>query len=365
MTAPSEALGTVLVVGGCGYLGSNLVRRLLDTKDATSITVIDLRTDKLRYPDVTYLEVDICDSEKVLTSLNQIRPSVVFHTASPPPFGFDLKFYEKVNVGGTKNLLRAAKAVGTKAFVYTSSASVVHDGTSDLINADDSTPVVLLPAQRSTYSHSKAVAEKAVLDANRQAGNMLTCCIRLSGMFGENDPSSTKPMVDAAAAGKFRYQMGDGTNLFDRTYVGNVVQAHVLAAHSLTAAYLDPISKIPAGQRVDGEAFLITNDEPVRFWDFARALGAAAGYPTPAEKVRVIPKWLGFVIVILMEWMAWIMSGGKQDSTPISAGMRYGMINRTYNIKKAKQRLKYKPIVDMAEGIRRAGDSFKKNEKDE
>ena len=57
--------------------------------------------------------------------------------------------------------------------------------------------------------------------------------------------------------------------------MANVVQAHVLAAYALLSA--PPSSSIPVDQRVDGEAFLITDDEPVRFWDFARALGAAAG----------------------------------------------------------------------------------------
>ena len=362
-----HALGTVLVVGGCGYLGSRLVRQLLDTNDATTIAVIDIKTDNGRHENVTYFELDICSQTQVSHTLNRIRPDVIFHVASPAAFGFDLKFYEKVNVGGTKCLLRAAEATGsTKAFVFTSSASVIHDGTSDLINADDATPIVLLPAQRSVYSHSKAVAERLVLEANRKAGTMLTCSVRLSGMFGEDDPTSTKPMVDAAAAGKYRYQIGDGTNLFDRTYVGNVVQGHVLAAHALVSAYHGPApSTVPADQRVDGEAFLITNDEPVGFWEFARALGAAAGYPTQADKVTVIPAWLGLVIVTLMEWAIWVSSLGKRDSSPIAAGFRYSMINRTYNVEKAKKRLNYKPSVDMAEAIKRAGGSFSKDKKEE
>ena len=371
MSATPSTLGIVLVVGGCGYLGSNLVRQLLDTKDASFISVIDIRTEKWRHPNVSYYELDICSWEKVSSVVNQIRPNVVFHTASPFAFGFDLKFYERVNVGGTKNLLRASGATGvTKAFIYTSSASVIHDGTSDLVDADDTTPIVTLPAQKSIYSHSKAVAEKVVLEANRQTGNMLTCSIRLSGMFGEDDPTSTKPMIDAAAAGKYRYQMGDGKNLFDRTYVGNVVQGHVRAAHALVSAHkVSPslsheglLALRSEGQRVDGEAFLITNDEPVSFWEFARALGAAAGYPTPVENIRVIPKQVGLLIVILMEWATWTISLGKRDSTPISAGIRYSMINRTYNIEKAKERLGYKPTVNMAEGIRRAGGSFLRKE---
>ena len=112
----------------------------------------------------------------------------------------------------------------------------------------------------------------------------------LSGMFGENDPSSTKPLVEAARNGKFRFQMGDGRNLFDRTYIGNVVQAHIRAANALLSVHGSPGTSIPPDQRVDGEAFLITNDEPTPCWETSRAIGAAAGHPTPTEHVRIIPK---------------------------------------------------------------------------
>ena len=359
IAGPPGNLGRVLVIGGCGYLGNNLVRQLLDDGNATEISVIDIKIGRKRHANVAYFEMDICDGDKLLLTLNEICPEVVFHTASPPAFGFDLQFYERINVGGTQNLLRVVTATGsTKVFVYTSSAFVLFDGSNDLINADETAPVILLPKQRSIYSHSKAIAERAVLQANRKYGDLLTCSIRLSGMFGEDDPTSTKPVVDAAATGKLRYQFGDGKNLFDRTYVGNVVQAHLRAAHLLSLSHGSPSSTTPVDQRVDGEAFIITNDEPIRFWAFARELGAAAGHPTPVEDLRIIPKWLGLAIVTVMEWMIWITSLGKQDSTPVSAGIRYSMISRTYNIEKAKKRLGYRPTVDMTEGIRKAGESF-------
>lgn len=364
MASNQRAFGSVLVIGGCGYLGSALVQDLRASRSTSSISIADIRLSPTRLPNVAYHELDICSQNAVSTLLNQIRPNVIFHTASPPAFGYDLPFYLRVNVDGTKNLLQAAKAVGTvKAFIYTSSASVVHDGMSDLLDADDSTPVVLLPKQKSTYTHSKVLAEQAVLSANRSCedgggGNMLTVSIRLSGMFGESDPSSTKPLIEAARNGKFRFQMGDGRNLFDRTYVGNVVQAHVRAANALLSVHGSPGTPNPSDQRVDGEAFLITNDEPTPFWETSRAIGAAAGHPTPAAQVKIIPKWLGLVIVAMMEWMAWVSSLGRQDTTMMSTGIRYSMLNRTYNIEKAKKRLGYRPTVDMAEAIQRAGASF-------
>ncbi len=63
--------------------------------------------------------------------------------------------------------------------------------------------------------------------------------------------------------------------------------------------------------------------------------------------MKVIPTWFGLVIVTLMEWAIWVSSMGERDSSPITAGIRYSMINRTYDIEKAKKRLNYKPLVDM------------------
>ena len=54
---------------------------------------------------------------------------------------------------------------------------------------------------------------------------------------------------------------------------------------------------------------------------------------------------------------------GKRKSSRIIAGIRCSMINRTYNVGKARKRLHYKPSVDMAEAIKRAGGSFSRKKK--
>ena len=356
-----ESLGSVLVVGGCGFLGHRIVDQLVDLHCTSSLSVLDIKTDRARVPNVSYHNADISSSEQVKSLLRQIRPEVLIHTASPAAFSHDMSFFEKVNIGGTRNLLEAAQEVGTvKAFIYTSSASVIHDSVSDMIDADETSPVLYLPTQRSEYSDTKARAEDLVLEANRKNGNMLTISLRPSGLFGENDPTTVRPMVEAAASGKYRYQVGNGKNYFDWTYVGNAAQAHIQAAHALLDANRKSPSAISKESRVDGEAFIITNDEPVAFWKFARSLGAAAGYPTKEESVRVIPRTAGLALAAIAEWVVWIISfGGKKSSMTLS-GIRYSTMNRTFRIEKAKKRLNYKPQVKMAEAIRRAGKSFAK-----
>jgi sterol-4alpha-carboxylate 3-dehydrogenase (decarboxylating) len=157
---PKLSLGKVLVIGGNGFLGHHVVNQLLTTWTA-EVSVIDLVCTRNRRPDsdgVQYFEADITDAEKVQSIFNKIRPDVVIHTASPAPQS-DSKsadgLYKKVNVDGTKCIIEAAQLSGVKALVYTSSASILSDNASDLINADERWPVIRGEAQTEYYSETK------------------------------------------------------------------------------------------------------------------------------------------------------------------------------------------------------------------
>jgi sterol-4alpha-carboxylate 3-dehydrogenase (decarboxylating) len=348
------ALGSVVVVGGCGNLGRRVVDELLERKLATEIHVLDLTVEKNRHPLASYYECDITKKEGITSIFQQTRPQVIFHTALPPPTLNDLDLYLRVNVVGTRNLIDCAQDIGcVKAFVYTSSASVVHDAEGDLIDGDATYPLVFLPRQKEVYSHSKALGEQIVLGAN-QRGKMLTVALRPSGIFGENDTTQVKRLVESAAAGKLKIQIGNGKNQFDFTYVGNVVDAEIMAAQRLVAQTL----KVTDDKRIDGEAFNVTNDEPMQFWAYTRAIGAAAGYPMAEKEVWIIPVWFGTAMAIFAEWIVWVVSFGHRKPGITRLATKYSAMTRTYRIDKIKQRLGYKPRVSMQEGIRRAGESF-------
>ncbi len=356
-----QSLSPVLVVGGCGFLGHHIVSHLLSLEPAVSVSVLDLRTDSNRFPSVSYHDGDISSKSQVKAILQKIKPRVIFHTASPHAANVrDQSLFTRVNVDGTRNLVECALELGTvKAFVYTSSASVVHDSVSDLIDADETLPILRFPKQTEFYSHTKGIAEEIVLAANTKDGPMLTAALRPAGIFGEGDQVIVASMVKAAEAGKYRFQMGDGKNRFDFTYVENLVQAHISAATALLKSHAsrEPLSD---QLRVDGEAFFITNDEPYRFWDFARSLGAAAGYPVKEEQIWVIPKSVGVFVGAIAEWVVWLTSFGKKRPTLNRQAIKFSCMTRTYRIDKAKRRLGYKPKISMKEGIRRSGEWMRK-----
>lgn len=195
-SSPPIALGRVLVVGGCGFLGYHVVDQLLNfpseddlppsdpstsrnitradpalldfptlrsrypTYEKTEVHVLDLRCTSNRLRGATYHEGDLCDAGSLLPIFREVQPDVVVNTASPT-FDSPREILRKVNIEGTKNLLEVAGGIRgdwggkCKAFVQTSSSSVIHDLLGDLINADERWPLVR-PHPVEYYTETKA-----------------------------------------------------------------------------------------------------------------------------------------------------------------------------------------------------------------
>ena len=354
--------GSVVVIGGCGFLGHHIVSQLLELESSLQVTVLDLRTTQNRFPSVSYYDGDITDKDIVLSVFQKVRPQVIIHTASPVVASFEGSStrYYKVNVDGTRNLLECAGQIGgVKAFVYTSSASVIHDGVSDLVMADETYPVLRTPQQSEIYSHTKGIADELVLASNKKYGGMLTVSIRPAGIFGEGDVQNLPNILQVYYDGKTKFQLGDNSNRFDFTYVGNVANAHILAAQKLLETY-DRSDPPPANKRVDGEAFLITNDDPYNFWTYARTAWAAAGDRTDPKDVWVIPKSVGLMMATTLEWIFWLLFWGRKQPGTTRQKVKFTCMTRTYRIDKAKSRLGYKPIWGMKEGIARGVEWFER-----
>lgn len=220
-----------------------------------------------------------------------------------------------MNVDGARNLLNAArKTKSVKALVYTSTSSAIHDNVSELVDADESLPVLRYPAQKRMYTLTKVEAEDEILGANRQDGDasMLTVSIRPATAFGARDFGFLGKVIAQARAGKGNVQMGPGKNYYDVTYISNLVDAHLLAAHALVDAYGKVAS--PVERRVDGQAFIITNDEPLLFWDFQRAISASVGMPVRKEDIKVVPYWVAMLVATVSEWSTWIFSFGRKQA---------------------------------------------------
>lgn len=357
--AEKPKMGKVMVVGGCGFLGHHIVNVLL--RDYTAnVSVVDLRCNRNRRPDsdgVRYIEADITDASRITTVFDNVRPDVVIHTASPLAQGSDAvahALFKKVNVEGTQCIVDACRKARVKALVFTSSASIVSDNVSDLIHIDERWPVIRGAAQTEYYSETKAEAEEIVLQANEPT-KLLTCSIRPSGIMGEGDAMAIHHMINIYRNGKDNIQVGENDNIFEFTYAENVAHAHLLAGLALLATH-ETYAKnkgtvIPEEhERVDGEAFFVTNDEPIYFWDFVRTVWKYAGSPKGTAHVWNLPKDVGYVLGYLAETAAWVL---RRQPTFNRQRITYSCMTRYYNISKAKRRLGYEPLVSLEEGIRR------------
>lgn len=128
----------VLITGGCGFLGSWILRQLLESYPDLKATVLDIHKPASwtsPSPNVSFIQADVTDGLQVVSCFESAKPTAVIHTAGYVTVGSARHNPNKeirtrtynINVNGTKNVLEAAKAVGAGTFVYTSSCTVVMD----------------------------------------------------------------------------------------------------------------------------------------------------------------------------------------------------------------------------------------------
>eukprot|EP01100_Stratorugosa_tubuloviscum_P007616 TRINITY_DN314_c0_g4_i1.p1 TRINITY_DN314_c0_g4~~TRINITY_DN314_c0_g4_i1.p1 ORF type:complete len:364 (-),score=166.79 TRINITY_DN314_c0_g4_i1:29-1120(-) len=323
---------SVLVVGGCGFLGRYIVEQLLERHPNIHVKVFDLNLNNFDKR-VEFIQGNLCSLEDVTNACKGVHS--VFHTASPV-HGRGKKVYFEVNVRGTRTLLESCEIVGVKQLIFTSTASVVFDG-SDVRNGDET--MNYCKKHLDPYNETKAIAEQEVLaaDYSRTNTKLQTCAIRPAGIFGPRDRQAWPGFIAAAREGKSKVKLGDGQNLFDWTYVGNVAYAHVLAYEKMK----DPTNKI------HGEAFFISNGEPIPFWDMANYVWGELGYQTTCYS---IPRWLILLLAFIVDIIVWIISPIKHIEPTLSYfRVVNATANRYFNISKAKRLLGYEPQISLAD----------------
>jgi sterol-4alpha-carboxylate 3-dehydrogenase (decarboxylating) len=100
--------------------------------------------------------------------------------------------------------------------------------------------------------------------------------------------------------------------------------------------------------QVAGQAFFITNGEPLYFWDFPRAIWRSLGHVSERRRIT-IPRRPAMFIAGTMEWICWLLRLPEPQFTRFRVS--FSCVNRWYNIEKARRVLGYTPIVGVQEGI--------------
>ena len=305
----------ILVTGGAGFIGSNLVDALL-SDGGYQVRVIDNFATGHRSnlahcaSDIELVEGDIHDLEILEDAVQDV--DMILHQAALPSVPRSVKApntSNDVNVGGTLKLLTAAHKAGVRRVIMASSSSVYGD-TPTLPKVETMTPKPMSP-----YAVTKLTGEHYLSVFARLYG-IETLAIRYFNVFGpRQDPSSMysgviSKFMTAAIEGTKYVVNGDGLQARDFSYVDNVVQANLLALKA---------------EKLNGEVINIACGQKYTLLDLIAAINEAANVDLPVE------------------------------FAPARAGdVKYSLAD----IEAARNLLGYEPTVPFAEGILRTFDWY-------
>jgi UDP-glucose 4-epimerase len=228
-----------LVTGGAGFIGSNLVDALLARGDDVAI-IDNLATGRRQNladaisGGAELIELDVRDAEAVAAAVARVSPEVIFHLAAQIDVRKSVADPAndcRVNVEGTINVLAAAHAAGVRRLVNTSTGGAIY-GEGQILPAPEEHPV----APEAPYGLSKFCAENYCALFTRLHG-LSTVSLRYGNVYGPRQDPLGEAGVIAIFCGKLLEGgkpkiFGDGTQTRDYVYVGDVVEANLLAAAS-------------------------------------------------------------------------------------------------------------------------------------
>jgi UDP-glucose 4-epimerase len=230
-----------LVTGGAGFIGSNLVDALLARGDDVTV-VDDLSTGRRANLEpalaagAELVELDIRDGAALADLGRERRPERIFHLAAQIDVRKSIEdpaFDAAVNVGGTANVLEAARAGECGRVVFVSTGGAIYgEGEGQRLPLPEDAPIAPLSA----YGQSKYAAEGYLALYERLYG-LSGVSLRLGNVYGPRQDPLGEAGVIAIFCGVLREGgrptvFGDGTQTRDYIYVGDVVSAALAAAES-------------------------------------------------------------------------------------------------------------------------------------
>lgn len=230
-----------LVTGGAGFIASNLVDALLARGDAVTV-VDDLSTGRRENLEeavaagAAFIELDIREGVALAELVAGARPEVVFHLAAQIDVRKSLAdpaFDAAINVGGTINVLEAARGAGVPRVVFVSTGGAIYgEGEGKRLPLSEGAPIEPFSA----YGQSKYAAEGYLALYERLYG-LSGVSLRLGNVYGPRQDPLGEAGVIAILCGKLHAGerptvFGDGRQTRDYVYVGDVVAAALVAAES-------------------------------------------------------------------------------------------------------------------------------------
>jgi UDP-glucose 4-epimerase len=302
-----------LVTGGAGFIGSNIVDALLDRGDEV-IVVDDLSTGResnlagAMERGITFHRESIRDGERLKELFAADRPDIVFHLAAQIDVRRSIEdpaYDAGVNVGGTINVLEAARLAGVRRLVNTSTGGAIY-GDADVIP----TPETVEPRPMAAYGQSKFCAERYCGWYGRLYG-MEAVTLRYGNVYGPRQDPHGEAGVIAIFAGRLldgrRPKIyGDGRQTRDYTFVGDIV-----AANLAVAAHPEAHGEYNVGTGVESSVI-----------EVVAALREAAGEDAPEFEPEFAPARAGEVLRSCLDVSRARTELGFTASTTLVDGLR-------------------------------------------
>ena len=241
----------VLVTGAAGFIGQNLVKKLLERNAQVRVLVRNKTIEHPFHPDVEICIGDVVDASSVDNAVRGCDR--VFHLAAyAKNWARDPETYKRVNVGGLANILKAAKRVGVQRVVFTSTNLTLDPSIKGVTTEKTGRTVPWF----TEYEESKFLAEETIATYIQKGMDIVI--VNPTRVFGAGimtEANSVTKMMAWYVDGSFRVILGDGSNVGNYGFVDDVVDGHMLAMEK--------------GKR--GERYLL-GGENVSFIEFFRVL---------------------------------------------------------------------------------------------
>ena len=320
--------GTAFVTGGSGFIGGRLIRRLAgDGWSVRALARSDRSAAAVRGLGAEAVRGDLTDVSAMTAGAE--ASDVAFHLAAHLGQWGAREDFERDNVTGTENALAACSRAGVRRFVHCGTEAALLAG-DPLVAVDETAP--LRPDSKALYSATKARAERAVVATN--GPELETVVVRPRFVWGAGDTTLLPGIVAAVEAGRFAW-FGGGRHRTATTHVDNTVEGLVLGA--------------TRGR--PGEAYFVTDGDPVVFREFVSKLIATQGLTPPT---RSLPVPVARAAAAAGE-LAWRMLPLKGEPPLTRLAYWLSAQECTIDISKARRELDYRPVRSREDGLTELG----------
>ncbi|MDC0709853.1 NAD-dependent epimerase/dehydratase family protein [Stigmatella sp. ncwal1] len=313
------------VTGGSGFVGQRLIATLCEQGHTVkALGRSEAARAEVRKAGAEPVEGDLSSPEALQRGMEGCE--VVFHSAAVVKMWSPRAEIFEANVRGTENVLEAARAAGIQRLVHVSTEAVLMDGTL-LTQADETWPLPSRPV--GDYASTKSAAERLVLSVN--SPTFTTVAVRPRLIWGQGKDSVMAAVTAAVRAGRFWWIDG-GHYKTSTCHVANCVEGMLLAAE----------------KGKGGEAYFLTDGEPVDFREFMSALLKSHGVD-PGNKS--LPRWLAMGMATVSEALwGFLRLPGHPPAT--RAEMLVVGQEVTVSDAKARRELGYTGRMTREEGLR-------------